>query len=129
MVKIVIACFFHIAKDIMQKESFLICNDACTGYPVSIWTGVKTPSFNNNPAPVLVTCLFFEFCYHPPPTPNFTASRLSLSQIVSKYITSICMKPFYNHLWRLLTSGGFMYKARISQVMVNRITRSMLMFL
>ena len=42
--------------------------------------------------PLLVTHPLFEFCYPP------TSWHLSLSLIVSKYITSVCIKPCFDHI-------------------------------
>ena len=44
--------------------------------------------------PLLVTHPFFGFCYPLAPT----SWHLSLSLIVSKNITSICIKPCYDHI-------------------------------
>ena len=50
---------------------------------------LSTPS--PPPPPLLVTHPFLEFCYPP------TLRHPSLSLIVSKYITSICIRPCYDH--------------------------------
>ena len=139
----------------MQKESFLICNDACTWRLIKFLRyfidyvffcllrhfdfhlviqsvfeqGSKHAHLLTTPPQYWLSTYFLNFVSTPLPHPISRHLDLVFLKLYPNILLQFVWNLFITIWWRLLTSGGFMYKARLSQVMVNRITRSMLMFL
>ena len=64
--------------------------------------GQNPPFINNHSAPIIVYPLTLRILLIPP-----TSRHLSLSLTVSKYITSICLKPCHDHLIKAIEELWF----------------------
>ena len=76
---------------------------------IIVCRGFKTPPFINNPFPIIVYSPTFRILLIPPTPSSPTSRHFSHSLIVSKYITSICIKPCYDHLMKTIEEFSMKY--------------------
>ena len=71
-------------------------------------TGGQNPPFNEKPL-IIGYSFIFRIFVSPPKTPRppSTSRPLSLSLIVFKYITSICIKPCYDRMMKAIKEWWF----------------------
>ena len=82
----------------------------------SLQRGQNSPFINNHPAPIIGYPLTLRILLIPQ-----TSRHLSLFLIVSRYITSICLKPCHDHLIKAMRSGGFKCETRLIQLVLHEI--------